>query len=353
MTDTTAPRPTTAHELPPADDPRLKDTWMRRQLVVLVVGVAVLSLLPLLLGEQAQSVAIRTLIFAIMAVGWNLMSGFGGMFSFGHAAFFGIGAYTGAYLLVDHGISPWISMVVAAVLSAAVGVAIAYMCLRYKLAGSYFALATFAFAQMFLLIVQNLDVLNKTEGFNVEILPSDSWSMLQFQQGSPLYFWIPLAILAVAVLISILYVRSRAGQYAQAVRDDEVAASSLGIDTMRARLIAVALSCGVTAVAGVYYTQYYFFVGPEQAFGSAVSVEAIIPAVIGGIGTIWGPVIGAAVVGPLSELVATVLRNPPGFLSFLQGTSGLDVAVYATLLIIIVIVMPKGIFGTIRDRWRS
>ncbi len=334
-------------------DPRLKDTWLTRQLLTLVIGFVVVAMLPFLLGEQAQTVAVRTLIFAIMAVGWNIMSGFGGMFSFGHAAFFGIGAYTGAYLLVEHGISPWLSMIVAAVISAAVGTTIAYLCLRYRLAGSYFALATFAFAQMFLLLVQNLEVFNKTEGFNVPILPRDSWWMLQFEKGSANYLWIPLVILALAVLGTIFYVRSRAGQYVQAIRDDATAAASLGIDTMKYRLIAVASSCALTAVAGVYYVQYYFFVGPEQAFGSAVSVEAIVPAVIGGIGTIWGPVLGAAVIGPLSEVINEILRNPPVFLEFLQGSIGLDVAVYSVILILIVIFLPKGIFGTVRERWRK
>lgn len=347
----TTTAPTAASATTP--DPRLKDTWLTRQLLTLVIGFVVVAMLPFLLGEQAQTVAVRTLIFAIMAVGWNIMSGFGGMFSFGHAAFFGIGAYTGAYLLVEHGISPWLSMIVAAVVSAAVGTTIAYLCLRYRLAGSYFALATFAFAQMFLLLVQNLEVFNKTEGFNVPILPRDSWWMLQFEKGSANYLWIPLVILALAVLGTIFYVRSRAGQYVQAIRDDATAAASLGIDTMKYRLIAVAASCALTAVAGVYYVQYYFFVGPEQAFGSAVSVEAIVPAVIGGIGTIWGPVLGAAVIGPLSEVINEILRRPPAFLEFLQGSIGLDVAVYSVILILIVIFLPKGIFGTVRERWRK
>ena len=335
-----------------ADDPRLKDTWFVRQLAALAVGLVVLALLPFVLSDRAETVAVRTLIFAVMAVGWNLMSGYGGMFSFGHAAFFGVGAYTDAYLLTEHNVSPWISMVVGALIAAAVGSLIAYLCLRYKLAGAYFALATFAFAQMFLLLVQNLEVFHKTEGFNVPILPSDSWAKLQFQQGSPFYFWIPLALLALGVLTTILFARSRSGQFVQAVRDDETAATSLGIPAMRYRLLAVALSCAFTAAAGAYYTQYYLFVGPEQAFGSSVSIEAIVPAVIGGIGTVWGPVIGAAVIGPLSELASSTLRNPPGFLQFLEGTAGLDVALYATILIAIVLFLPKGVFGSVRDRWR-
>lgn len=324
-----------------------------RQYIYLAAGLLVLLFLPLVLPASSQPILVRTLIFAIMAVGWNLMSGYGGMFSFGHAAFFGVGAYTDAYLLTAYGISPWIAMAVGAVLAAVVGVLIAYLCLRYKLAGAYFALATFAFAQMFLLLAQNLEFLNKTQGINVPLLQEDSWVMMQFAQDSNNYYWIPLVLLAMAVAVTIAFVHSRAGQFTQALRDDPVAAESLGINVMKYRLITVALSCAITAVAGSFYAQYYLFVGPDQAFSMHVSVDAIVPAVIGGMGTIWGPLIGAAVVGPLTELVAMALRNPAPMLEFLQGLSGLDVAIYAVLLIVIVIFLPKGIYGTIRERWRK
>lgn len=335
-----------------ADDPRLKDNATRNAFLILAALAVALAALPFVLNERMETIAVLTLIFAIIAVAWNLMSGYGGLFSFGHAAFFGIGAYTDAYLVVDHAISPWIAMVVGAALAAVVGVLIAFLCLRYQLAGPYFALATFAFAQMFLLLVQNLDFLRRTEGFNLPILGGESFWMLQFRQGSDLYIWIPAAILVLALAGIILYVHARPGQFVQAARDDEVAAASLGINVMRTRLVAVALSCALTAVAGAFYTQYYFFVGPQQAFGAAVSVEAIIPAVIGGIGTIWGPLIGALIVGPLAELIEEVLRDPPAFLGFLEGLAGLDVAVYAVLLIVIVLFMPRGIYGTFKDRWR-
>ena len=336
-----------------ADDPRLRDRSTPRTYVALIVLLAVAAALPLVMDPQTETVAVRTLIFAIMAVGWNLMSGYGGMFSFGHAAFFGIGAYTDAYLLVERGTSPWVAMLVGAVISAAAGTVIAFLCLRYRLAGAYFALATFAFAQVFLLAVQNLDFLRRTEGFNVPLLTEDSWWMMQFQQGSHNYYWIPLGILAVGLFGTVAFTTSRTGQYVQAVRDDETAAASLGIKVMKVRLITVARSCAFTSQAGAFYTQDYFCVGPEQAVGSAVSVNAILPAVIGGIGTVFGPLVGALVVGPLSEWIANVLREPPAFLDFLQGVTGLDVAVYAALLILIVLFMPKGIYGTLRDRFRS
>ncbi|WP_435741904.1 branched-chain amino acid ABC transporter permease [Nocardioides sp. SYSU DS0663] len=334
------------------DDARLSDTGVRNSFIVLAALGLVLVALPFLLDERLETVAVLTLVFALIAVAWNIMSGYGGLFSFGHAAFFGIGAYTDAYLVVEMGISPWVAMVVGAALAAAAGLVIAFLCLRYALAGPYFALATFAFAQMFLLVVQNLEFLRKTEGFNLPILAEDSFWMLQFEQGSDLYIWIPSAILLVALAGTILYAHSRSGQYVQAVRDDEVAAASLGINVMRSRLLAVAISCALTAIAGAFYTQYYFFVGPQQAFGSQVSIEAIVPAVIGGVGTIWGPLLGALIVGPLAETIKTILRDPPEFLAFLEGVAGLDVAVYAVLLIVIVLFMPKGIYGTLKERWR-
>jgi branched-chain amino acid transport system permease protein len=330
----------------------VRDRTAVRQLVVLAGFVVVVGLLPLGLSDRGESIAVRTLIIALLSVGWNLMSGYGGLFSFGHAAFFGIGAYTDAYLVVEHDISPWIAMALGALLAAVAGTLIAYLCLRYRLAGAYFALATFAFAQLFLLVVQNVEALGKTEGFNLPILPEESFWMMQFESGSSMYFWIPLGLLAASLAVVIGFINSRAGQRVQAVRDDETAAESLGISVMKYRLIPVALSCCIAAVAGAYYTQYYFFVGPEQAFGATVSVEAIVPAVIGGIGTVWGPVIGALVVGPLAELIAELLRNPPASLSFLEGLTGLDIVVYSVLLVAIVIFMPKGIYGTLRDRRR-
>ncbi len=321
--------------------------------VVLVVGVAVLALLPAILPAAREGVAVRTLIFAVMGVGWNIMSGYGGMFSFGHAAFFGIGAYTDAYLLVAHGITPWLGMVIGAVLAAAFGVATAYLSLRYHLKGAYFALATFAFAQMLLLLTSNIEALQKTRGFNIPLIPGGSWSKLQFPVGSHNYYWIILGLLALAVAVNILLVHSRTGQYIMAIRDDDIAAESLGIPILRYQLAAVAVSAGITALAGAFYTQYFLFIDPNLAFGAAVSVEAIVPAVIGGIGTIFGPVIGAAVIGPLSEVTASVLRNPPAVLSFVEGRSGLDVATYAVLLILIVLFLPRGIYGSVRARIRG
>jgi branched-chain amino acid transport system permease protein len=152
--------------------------------------------------------------------------------------------------------------------------------------------------------------------------------------------------------VSIVFLRSKTGRYVLAARDNEVAASALGVPVMRYKLITIALSAALTSVAGVFYVQYYLFVNPDLAFGSSVSIQAILPSVIGGVGTIWGPVIGAAILGPLSDVTATLLRNPPEALSFLAGRNGLDVVLYAALLVVIILVLPKGVYGWIRGRFR-
>lgn len=343
---TTTPTTTDAATTP---TPLPRPVW-GRHLAALAVLTVVLLPLPLVLPAAQQSVAVRIFIFAIMAIGWNVMSGFGGMFSFGHAAYFGLGAYTCVYLQVNHGISPWIGMLAGALVAALFGLLIGALALRYRLKGAYFALATFAFAEMLRLVVSNAQVLNAAVGYNVPLQRGDSWAQMQFRPGSENYFWLALGLTVVAALVSILFLRSRTGQFALAVRDDEEAAAAVGIPVMRVKLTTIALSGATTAVAGAFYVQYYLFVDPELAFGSSVSIQAILPAVIGGVATLWGPVVGAVVLGPLNDITATVLRNPPEFLSALQGRAGLDVIVYAVLLIVIVVLLPQGIYGAIRER---
>jgi branched-chain amino acid transport system permease protein len=336
-----------------AQEPRAlpRPPWGRHLIAVAVLAV-VLAFLPLVLAPAQQSVAVRVLIFAILSLGWNVMSGFGGMFSFGHAAYFGIGAYASAWLLVNHGVSPWIGMLVGMVLAAVFAVLIGFLALRYRLKGAYFALATFAFAEMLRLFALNSDFVNRAVGYNIPLRSQSSWAFMQFPPGSSNYFWIALALTVIALVVTILFLRSKVGRFTVAVRDDEDAAAALGIPVMRTKLTTMALSGAIASVAGAFYVQYYFFVDPDVAFSPGVSIQAILPAVIGGVGTIWGPVIGAAILGPLNDVTATILRNPPAGLEFLQGRAGLDVMVYAVLLILIVLLLPQGVYGALRDRWQ-
>lgn len=337
-------------ERPEAAKPLPRKPWNRHLLAIAVLAVLMIPV-PLLLPPPQQAVAIRVLIFALMSIGWNIMSGFGGLFSFGHAAYFGLGAYASAWLLVERQVSPWIGLVAGMVLAAGFAVVAGWLSLRYRLKGAYFALATFAFAEMFRLLATNSDFVRRAEGYHVPLQVEESWWWMQFMPSSPNYFWLILAFTIVALVISVLFLRSKVGQFAIAVRDDQDAAGALGIPVIRYKVMTMALSAAITSVAGVFYVQYYLFIDPDLAFGSAVSIQAILPAVIGGVGTIWGPVIGAVILGPLSDVTATLLRNPPEFLSFLAGRGGLDVIIYGLLLVVIIVVLPQGIYTAVRQKW--
>ena len=327
-------------------------------LVGLVVLCLVLLPVPPLLNRFQNSVAAQILLFAALGVAWNLMSGFGGAFSFGHAAFFGIGAYAAAAVEVQHRGSPWLGLVLGALLASLLGVGIGYLSFRYRLKGVYFALATFALAEMLRLLVSGFDPLNGPRGLTIPLIGGDSsWAMLQFAQGASEYLYLGLGLLVVAQLMVILLLRSRWGLLLLAVREDEEGAAAAGVDTLRYRLLAVSLSAALAAAGGVYYAQYYLFVNPDVAFGSAVSIAVLLPAVVGGMRTVWGPVLGSLVVTLLGQLAAAAARTPPDAFGFLRGVSGLDRILYGVALIVMIVFVPRGLVPTVanlaRRRQRS
>lgn len=322
-------------------------------LIALAIVVLVAIPIPFVLSTPQTEVAVRVVLIALISVGWNVMSGFGGHFSFGHAAYFGIGAYTTAWLLSNWGWSPWLGMAVGAVLASAFAVLTGYLCFRYRLTGAYFALATLAFAEMLRQIATNSDFLNRAAGFQVPLLRGDSWWMLQFRPGSPRYFFVVLGLFGVAMVAVIVLVRRRAGYYIVALREDEAAAASLGVDPMRYKLLTVAISGAITSVGGAFYFMFLFFIDPDLAFGVDISVQAILPAIIGGTGTIWGPVLGALILVSLGEVTSGLTRSPPELLSFLEGRSGADLMIFGVVLILIIMFMPRGLVGTITERRRA
>jgi branched-chain amino acid transport system permease protein len=324
-----------------------------RNLVVLAALVVVALPLPALLSGAQQQVAVRLMLFALLGVAWNVMGGFAGQFSFGHAAYFGLGAYASAYLLVNHGISPWIGMTVGAALAGAFGALTGWLSFRYELRGAYFALATFAFAEMLRLISFNLELVNRAVGFRVPLIDGSSWWLLQFPPGSPNYYYAMLLLLTATIVAVIAVMRSKTGYRIIAVREDEEAARAIGINTMRFKLVAVVVSAALAALGGAFYVQFIFFIDPQLAFGPAVSVQILLPAIIGGVGTIWGPVVGAVVLVPLAEVTAALVREPPPALDFLAGRAGLDLIVYGIVLIVMIVYVPRGIYGALAHRLRS
>ena len=318
--------------------------------VVLALLTVLLSTVPFFLSGASLEIAIRILLFGMMSTAWNVMAGYAGLFSFGHAAYFGLGAYSGAYLLVEHGISPWIGMAVGMILGGAFAALTGFLSFRYKLTGAYFVLTTFAFAEMLRLIALNLDLVNRAIGFRVPIIRDAGLWDLQFSPGSSGYYYVVLGMLIVTLFATITLMRSKNGYYIVAIRDNEEAAASLGLNPLRYKLISVAFSGALTAAGGTFYFQLLFFVDPQVAFGPQVSVEILLPAIIGGMGTMWGPLVGSALLVPLSEFTSWLVRSPPAVLGFLQGRSGVDLMMFGALLIAIIIFLPKGVYGTIAER---
>lgn len=316
-----------------------------------VLGFAILASLPVWLDVYflgyglgtwiPLSVLIVTLIWAFTGQAWNIMSGFTGMFSFGHAAFFGLGAYTTMKLVVDYGINPWFGMFVGGFLASLLGVFIGYLTFRFDVKGHYFALATLAFAELTRSIIENWAFLNDVRGY-FRPFPreyAEGPGLVAFQFQSELgYYYLILGFLALITIVTWGIRRSAIGYYFFAIREDEDAARSLGIPTLRYKLLGITVSAFFTAWAGSFWSMYFSTIEPGTVFNLTRNVEILLPAIIGGFGTITGPIYGALMIVPFAE----VLRQ-----SF--ELSGLHLVIYGIFVIVIVIYNPRGIAKWIGD----
>lgn len=313
-----------------------------------VLGAVALAfaILPALANQFQLSVLILLLYWAYLGTAWNIMGGYAGQFSFGHAAFFGIGAYTSTVLLVNYDVSPWIGMWVGAAFAAAFGALMGFLTFRFGVKGHFFALATFAFAEMLRLIAQDLDFINASIGLGLPIVGGDDWSRLIFEESPVNYYWLILGMLVAGTALSIWIYRSKLGYYLQAIREDEDAAAALGVNTLRYKIIAVSISAAMTAIGGTFFAQRFTFIDPMLVFGVGISIEILIRPIFGGSGMIWGPLVGAIILTPLEEVTRAIVRNPPPILSFIEGRAGIDQMLFGLVVIIVVIYMPDGIVGT-------
>lgn len=305
----------------------------RRTLVSLVLLFAAIGCLPLLVTSDFWlSFLILVLYGALLGQGWNILGGYGGQFSFGHAAFFGTGAYTVAVLQVNLGINPWIGLVVGGAMGALVAVIIGFLSFRYGLRGSYFALVTLAFAEV-------LRILSNSVGFTGAgvgiLIPLDQRAAnLQFADKEG-YFYLILILAFAAFLVTWWLGNSRFGAQLMGVRDNEDAARALGVNAFRVKLGAIALSGFFTALGGVFYAQYFLYLDPAIAYGPAVSVEALLVPIIGGMGSLFGPLLGSLALHSLSEVARELIGEAPG----------LNLVLYGALLVIMVTLLPRGLIG--------
>ena len=313
--------------------------------LAVAIFLVVLGFLPLLLDRFMLSLALLILFWAYLGNAWNIMGGYTGLFSFGHAMFYGIGAYTSTVLLVDYAISPIVGMLVGALIAGLFGAFIGYLLSRFGVRGHFFALGTFAIAEMVRLFATELEFINTSIGIHIPLVRGDSWIRLQFEDTFSNYFYVILVLFVIGQLVTITIVRNKLGYYFQAIREDEEAAAALGVNVLRYKVISVAISAALTAIGGSFFAQYFLFIDPTIVFGVSVSVQILLRPIVGGVGTIWGPFVGALLLTPLAEFTRSVVRTPPGFLDFIEGRAGVDVMLFGAILIIVVLFMPDGLIG--------
>jgi branched-chain amino acid transport system permease protein len=302
-------------------------------------------LLPPLLSPYLVHILVLVCFFAFLGVAWNLVGGYAGQFSFGHAAFFGIGAYTSTLLLVRAGVSPWFGLWAGGGLAAAFGTFAGYLAFRYGLRGPYFALITLAFAEMLRLLATNWMAVGGPMGILIPLPRGGDgfWAVqlprLQFRDKLPFYY-VALALLVLGLAITAWIERTRLGHLLVAVRENEDAAEAAGVDTLAVKLRAMGASAFLTALGGTFYAQYFQFIDPGLVFGPAMSVDILLRPIVGGPGTLLGPVLGSAVLTPLSELTRALIRGRPG----------VDVMVYGAILVLVITFLPGGLAGAWRRR---
>ena len=287
-----------------------------------------------------QNLLITTFYFAYLGQAWNVLGGYAGQLSLGHAAFFSIGAYTSVVLHTHLGLSPWFGMLAGAVLAALVSQGIGFLGFRFGLRGFYFVLLTLAVAEILRLVALHLPILGGYTGLFINFTPNP-W---QFQfKGKIPYYFVALSFLGLASGVVWLIERSKFGVYLVAIREDEDAAEALGVDTFRYKMLAYAVSAALTALGGTFYAYYQFYLQPNTVLSMHHSVDIMIRPIVGGSGTILGPILGSFLLELMGEFSRTY---------FAAGAAGLYVVIYGLLLIVVVLFLPRGVYPTLLGWFR-
>jgi branched-chain amino acid transport system permease protein len=301
----------------------------------IAIVVAVLAAVPLIVHSNTTlNFLVVTLLIALAGQGWNILGGYGGQYSFGHAAFFGTGAYVTAILQVRYGVNAWPGFAAGIAAGALVGAVIGALTFRAGLRGSYFALVTLAFAEVLRIIASVAPITGAGVGTLIKL--DLHASAFQFESRA-VFYWVILALLAVSLVIARVIELTRFGAWLIAVRENEDAARALGVDAFKVKLGAMTISAAITAAAGCFYAQYFLFIDSGIAYGTRMSIEALLTPIIGGAGTVFGPLVGALVVKALGEAATTVAGDAPG----------LNLIVYGCVLVLVIAFAPRGLIGLV------
>jgi branched-chain amino acid transport system permease protein len=323
---------------------RLLEGVPGRGLAVLAGLLTVLLAVPWVANDYVLTVLIIVLYSAYTGQAWNVMMGFAGQLSLGHAIYVGLGGYAAAALYVHFGVAPWLGLPAAVAIAGACGAVIGFLAFRFGVGGVYFAILTIAFAEFARIGFDHFRWVGASSGFFLPVAnyaSNDLWNL----RGDPtMFYYVMLALTVAAFAICHVLLKSRIGYYWQAIREDEVAARSLGIDTFRYKMYAIVLSAGMTAVAGVFFAFYYNNLFPEQVFHISRSIEMILGPIIGGIGTLFGPLVGALLLTGLSEGMQELLT------ALRLDVPGAKQVFYGLCLLVVVMALPGGVWPWVAGR---
>ena len=314
-------------------------TRRRNDLIMAAVLTAAAACMPLLIKDvYVQNIMVLTLMYAALSQSWNILGGYCGQISLGHALYFGLGAYTTVLLFTKLGVAPWFGMIAGGIISAAIALALGYP--TFRLGGHYFVIATIVIAEIGLLLFHNWDFAGAALGIDIPVR-GDSWAKFQFARSKLPYFYFALAFCVVAWLITWWLEDSKWGYWWRAVKDNPEAAQSLGVVVFNSKMGAAAVSAFLTAIGGAFYAMFVSYIDPESVMSFQFSLLMALPAVLGGIGTLWGPVLGAAILIPLTEVTR----------SFIGGSGrGVDLILYGALIVAISLARPEGLVGLFSRR---
>lgn len=289
-----------------------------------------------MINDYYLNIAVMTCLWAALSGAWNLMAGYGGLVSLGHSAFFGIGAYATAVLYTKFGLSPWLGLVAGVGLATAIGVAISWPCFRLK--GAFFSLATLVFPIAMEIVANNwTDVTRGSSGIALPFKPGLANFIFTSRWA---YLAAAFALMMLVYAITRTIHRGRLGLYLIAIRDDQAAAESMGVEPVRVKLQVTMISAALTAMGGFLYAQYILFLDPPSVFSINVSVQIALLGIIGGLGLPWGPIVGSLLMTPLDGVLSQFLGGGPRLL------------IYGAVLLVVVLIAPRGVLGSLAD-WRS
>jgi len=323
---------------------RLADGVRASVAIPLAVLLLVLIAAPFVVNDYLLTVLIIILYFAYTGQAWNIMMGFAGQLSLGHALYVGLGAYIAALLFTRFGVAPWLGFIVAIPIVVGAGAVIGFLAFRFRVAGVYFAILTIAFAEFARIGFDHLDIVNASSGLFLPVRQLAHDNLWQLRGSPTMFYYVILAATALAFILCRVLLKSRMGYFWLAIREDEIAARAAGIDTFRYKMYAVMISAAVTSFAGVFYAFFYNNLFPEQVFNIGRSIEIILGPVIGGVGTLFGPILGAFLLTGLAETLNSALI-----------AAGIDLpgakqVFYGVCLLFVIVALPEGVWPPLARR---